>query len=98
MSVVDGVTLAYTSVGAGVSPDSMAVNSVTNQICVSPTECGTTCTCRGKSRPQTVAVIDGATLAFANVGVGAGPYGLAVNSATNRIYVPNYLRRHGLGD
>ena len=34
VSVVDGVTLAYTSVAAGVAPDSMAVNSVTNKIYV----------------------------------------------------------------
>ena len=88
VSVVDGVTLAYTSVGAGVSPDSMAVNSVTNTIYVA-NECGSD---RDPNCPSngTVTVIDGATLTFTNIEVGKHPYGLALNSATNRIYVPNY--------
>jgi DNA-binding beta-propeller fold protein YncE len=37
-----------------------------------------------------VTVIDGATLTFTNISVGNHPYGLAVNSATNLIYIPNY--------
>jgi YVTN family beta-propeller protein len=88
VSVVDGVTLAYTSVGAGVSPDSIAVNSVTNTIYVA-NECGSD---RDPNCPSngTVTVIDGATLTFTNIEVGKHPYGLALNSATNRIYVPNY--------
>jgi YVTN family beta-propeller protein len=88
VSVVDGVTLAYASVGAGVSPDSMAVNSVTNTIYVA-NECGSD---RDPNCPSngTVTVIDGATLTFTNIVVGKHPYGLALNSATNRIYVPNY--------
>ena len=88
VSVVDGVTLAYTSVGAGVSPDSMALNSVTNTIYVA-NECGSD---RDPNCPSngTVTVIDGATLTFTNIEVGKHPYGLALNSATNRIYVPNY--------
>jgi DNA-binding beta-propeller fold protein YncE len=90
VTVINGVTLGTVSVPAGVDPDSIAVNSVTNQIYVA-NRCWYDPTCRGKSRPQTVAVIDDATLAFANVGVGAGPFGLAVNSVTNRIYVPNGL-------
>ena len=56
-----------------------------------------------RQRPEcksngTVTVIDGATLASTNIFVGMHPYGLALNSATNRIYVPNYLDEHGLGD
>jgi hypothetical protein len=38
-----------------------------------------------------VTVIDGATLVTTTAGVGPSPFGLAVNSVTNRIYVPNYL-------
>ena len=79
----------------------MAVNSVTNKIYVA-NECGSDPTCNSSN--GTVTVIDGATLAFTNVGVGNDPYGLAVNSATNRIYVQTLrqrslaTRRHGLGD
>jgi DNA-binding beta-propeller fold protein YncE len=85
VSVIDGGTLAYTSVPAGFSPETMAVNSVTNKIYVANV-CGNDPIC---ASPGTVTVIDGATLAFTNVGVGSGPYGLSLDSTTNRIYVPN---------
>jgi YVTN family beta-propeller protein len=84
VSVIDGGTLAFTSVAVGPNPDTMAVNSVANKIYVANySSCGSYCL-------GTVTVIDGATLAFTNVGVGSGPYGLALNSTTNRVYVPNY--------
>jgi YVTN family beta-propeller protein len=87
VSVIDGATLTYTSVPAGLNAyPPMAVDSVTNKIYVA--ECGTDPSCQSNG---TVTVIDGATLAFTNVGVGDYPYGLAANSVTNRIYVPNYL-------
>jgi YVTN family beta-propeller protein len=86
VSVVDGATLTYTSVGAGISPDSLAVNSVANRIYVA-NECGSDRTCNSNG---TVTVIDGATLTFTNISVGTHPYGLALNSTTNLIYVPNY--------
>jgi YVTN family beta-propeller protein len=86
VSVVDGATLAYTSVGAGASAYSIAVNSVANRIYVANL-CGSDRTCNSNG---TVTVIDGATLTFTNIGVGHYPYGLALNSATNLIYVPNY--------
>jgi YVTN family beta-propeller protein len=86
VSVIDGATLAYTSVGAGVSAYSIAVNSVANRIYVA-NECGSDRSCQSIG---TVTVIDGATLTFTNIGVGHYPYGLALNSATNLIYVPNY--------
>src|ERR1017187_1176453 len=86
VSVIDGGTLAYTSVPAGGYPDAAAVNSVTNKIYV-VNNCGADPSCSGDG---TVTVIDGATLAFANIGIGSNPYGLAVNPATNRVYVPNY--------
>ncbi len=87
VSVVDGLTLAYSSVGAGVNSDSMAVNSVTNTIYVA-NECGSDRSCGSNG---TVTVIDGTALTFTNVSVGNHPYGLALNSTTNRIYVPNYF-------
>src|ERR1017187_268421 len=85
VSVIDGGTLAYTSVPAGFSPETMAVNSVTNKIYVANV-CGNDPIC---ASPGTVTVIDGATLAFTHVGVGSVPYGLSLDSTTNRIYVPN---------
>jgi YVTN family beta-propeller protein len=86
VSVIDGGTLAYTSVAAGWAPYTMAVNSVTNKIYVA-NYCGSDFSCQSSG---TVTVIDGATLAFTNIGVGGDPYGLAVNAATNRVYVPNF--------
>jgi DNA-binding beta-propeller fold protein YncE len=86
VTVIDGATLATTSVPAGFSPNTMGVNSVTNRIYIA-NQCGSDPTCQSNG---TVTVIDGATLAFTNIGVGNDPYGLALNSATNRVYVPNY--------
>ena len=84
VSVIDGVTLAYTSVPTGPDPDTLAVNSATNKVYVANyTSCGSYCL-------GTVTVIDGATLAYANLLVGSGPDGLSVDSTTNRIYVPDY--------
>ena len=90
VSVVDGGTLAYTSVPAGIHPYFIAVNSVTNKI-YTANFCGSgpRCTSHSGTATGTVTVIDGATLAFANLFVGSRPYDLAVNPATNRIYVPN---------
>ena len=85
VSVIDGGTLAYSSVPAGGSPYAAAVNSVTNKIYVA-SQCGSDPSCLSVG---TVTVIDGATLVFANLGVGSLPWAVAVNSATNRIYVPN---------
>ena len=89
VTVIDGATLVTASVPAGADPASIAVNSVTNQIYVA-NRCGNDPSCMGASQ-GTVTVIDGATLVTANVGVGQSPFGLAVNAATNRIYVPNGL-------
>src|ERR1022692_825038 len=86
VSVVDGGTLAYTSVPVRSWVFSIAVNPVTNKIYVANL-CGIDLTCSGST--GTVTVIDGATLAFANLLVGSKPWTLAVNLATNRIYVPN---------
>ena len=87
VSVVDGGTLAYSSVGAGIAPSTMAVNSATNKIYVA-NQCGTDPACN--TYTGTVTVLDGATLATTTIFVGANPFGLSVNSTTNRVYVPNY--------
>jgi DNA-binding beta-propeller fold protein YncE len=88
VTVIDGVTLATVSVPVGVAPATMAVDTVTNKIYVA-NQCGSDPSC-ALGQNGTVTVIDGATLAFTNIGVGNDPYGLALNSATNRVYVPNY--------
>ena len=90
VSVIDGATLAYTSVPAGVHPYFVAINSGTNKIYTS-NYCGDgpICTGRQGTVTGTVTVIDGATLSYANLFVGSRPYDLALNPATNTIYVPN---------
>ena len=90
VSVVDGATLTYTSVpaqtGGSDTGGGMAIDSTSNKIYVANT-CGNDPTCSLST--GTVTVIDGATLAFANLFVGWKPWTLAVNPATNRVYVPN---------
>jgi YVTN family beta-propeller protein len=54
------------------------VNRLTNKIYVS------------NSGTNTVTVIDGETNATKNISVGKAPQAIAVNEATNRIYVGNY--------
>ena len=85
VSVIDGATLSYVSIAAGISAEDLAVNSVTNKVYV-VNDCGNDPSCHSNG---TVMVIDGVTLATSNVGVGARPGTIAVNPATNRIYVPN---------
>jgi YVTN family beta-propeller protein len=70
----------------GVSPNAVAVNSLTNKIYV-VNNCGNDLTCASNG---TVTVIDGSTNnVTATVTVGSNPYGVAVNSVTNKIYVAN---------
>ena len=88
VSVIDGSTLATTSITVGSLPNGVAVNSVTNRIYVA-NECGNDVSCNSWS--GTVTVLDGASLATTNIFVGNDPYGLALNSLTNRVYVANNL-------
>ena len=88
-SVVDGGTLAYTSVPTGSAPNAIAIDSVTNKIYVA-NRCGSGDPACGGSPNGTVTMIDGASLATTNVDVGFDPNGVTVNFATNRIYVVNY--------
>ena len=87
LSVVDGATLAYSSVPVGEMPNTLVVDSAANQIYVA-NRCGNDQFCLTYS--GTVTVINGATLGFNNINVGSSPYQLALNSVTNRIYVTNY--------
>jgi YVTN family beta-propeller protein len=56
VTVIDGVTLATTNVGVGISPYAVAVNSATNRIYV-PNYCGNDPSCQAFN--GTVSVIDG---------------------------------------
>ena len=87
VSVIDGATLAYTSVPAGVLSGHHGgqFGNQQNLRCQRMRQRS-----HLPERNGTVTVIDGATLAFTNVGVGIDPYGLALNSATNRVYVANF--------
>ena len=80
VTVIDGVTLATTTVTVGIGPSALAVNSLTNKIYV--------------ANSGTVTVIDGATLSTTSVPVElSGGYGwspaVAVNQPTNKIFVTN---------
>ncbi len=85
--MIDGGTLAYSSVSAGHSPSTIALNTATNKIYVA-NECGTDPNCGNFN--GTVTVLDGATLTSTTIYAGGDPYGLSVNPTTNRVYVPNF--------
>jgi YVTN family beta-propeller protein len=85
VTVIDGVTNNPTSVGVGVYPYGIDVNSVTNKIYVA-NNCGDDLNCQSTA---TMTVIDGTSLATTDVPIGGYyPYTIAVNSVTNKIYVP----------
>ncbi len=84
---IGGTLTGYTSVPAGYSDQTMAIDSAANKAYV-VNSCGVDPNC---ATTGTVTVIDGVTLATANVGVGNDPYGPAINSTTHVLYVPNYL-------
>jgi DNA-binding beta-propeller fold protein YncE len=89
MTVIDGTSLATTDVAiGGYYPFAIAVNSVTNKIYV-PSQCFGDPSCQGDPN-GTMTVVDGATLATTDVAIGGSyPYTIAVNSVTNKIYVPS---------
>ncbi len=88
LTVINGTTLATQTVTVGSSPVQVAVNSVTNKIYVT-NYCGSDPNCSGGSN-GTMTVIDGSTLATQTVTVGIRPFGVAINSVSNKIYVVNY--------
>ena len=92
VAVLDEATNSATLIDPNaVSPHAVAVNSVTNKIYVAdygdvePLGCGT--------NPGKVTVLDGATNTATDIidPNATGPIGIAVNSATNQIYVANWL-------
>ena len=93
LTIIDGVTLSTTTIGTGFgyyyTPPTVAVNPVSNTIFV-VNPCATTYDCSGNINGN-VDVIDGVTLSNTFVTVGRDPGGIAVNSATNKIYVANGL-------
>ena len=87
VTVIDGATNGTSNVAAGANPVAVAVNPVTNQIYVANE--GTI------STAGSVTVIDGVTSATTSIDVGAvpsvlpGPFAVAVNPITNKVYVAN---------
>src|SRR5438445_13898925 len=81
-TVIDGATNATTTVNAGVGPESIAVNPVTNKIYVA--NAGFYLSNNGS-----VTVIDGATNSTTSVNAGPNPTAVAVNPLTNSIYAVN---------
>ena len=88
VTVIDGATHNTATVTTGASPYGVAVNAVTNQIYVA-NQCGDDVTC-GSSSAGTVTVIDGVTNDTATINLGVDPSLVAVDSATNEIYVTNF--------
>src|ERR1019366_3359328 len=88
VTVIDGTTLATIGVAiGGSSPNTIAVNSVTNKTYV-PSQCSGDPSCQGEPN-GTGTGIDGANLATTNVPTGSEPDSVAVNSAINKIYIAN---------
>jgi len=80
-----GAQVVTSTVATQVNPASGVVNPVSNQIFVA-NNCGNDPTCTVFTNPS-VTVINGATLATQNVGVGYLPYGMAVDTGLNQAYV-----------
>ena len=87
LAVIDGATNNALFVNVGFYPVAAAVNTATNKIYVLNNNCYNYQNCAGAG---TVTVIDGATNnVITTVSVGNDPFGISVNSATNKIYVAN---------
>ena len=89
VTVVEGGTNSTTTVPAGLDPIAVAVNEATNKIYVAARgDCNLFGNC---SSAGDVTVIDGATKTTITITDpnANGPIALAVNSATNKIYVAN---------
>ncbi len=101
ITVIDGATLQTSTVMTGYAPYSIAVNAMTNEIyvanqCISPYSPSNGCeTCTNQIN-GTITAINGSTLIPQTVQAGCGPFGLAVNSSTNTIYVVNGSNNTGL--
>src|SRR5664280_2151239 len=90
VTIIDGTTNDATLVNAGICPDGIDFNSVTNKIYV-PSDCLGDPSCHFAPN-GTVTVIDGVTLGTTSIPTGATgslPDTIVVNSAANKIYVAN---------
>src|ERR1700688_3467054 len=90
VTVIDGVTNAATTITVGVCPIGVAVNPTTNMIYVA--DFGHySVSCSACVDPGMITVIDGATNSTAGIydSNAVAPQAVAVNSATNKIYVGN---------
>jgi DNA-binding beta-propeller fold protein YncE len=87
LTIIDGATLATTTVQLGTKPEALAINELTNKIFV-VNACG-----YDDCFIQTLTIIDGATLAQTTIGTGLGYYytppAVAVNTVTNKVFVVN---------
>lgn len=93
VTVVDGNTLATTSVNVDWNPGVILINTLTNKIYVM-NNCGNNsgsadCLANGTPTQGTVTVIDGATNGTTRVNVGTNPGALVVNPVSNEVYVNN---------
>jgi YVTN family beta-propeller protein len=88
MTVIDGATNSTATVGVGTDPGAIAVNPVTNKIYVVNTNLYFTNSNNG-GHTGSVTVIDGADNSSATVDAGILPCAIAVNPATNKIYIAN---------
>ena len=87
VTVIDGATLATTTVTVGFGPTGVAINESTDKIYV-VNHCGNQQGCSGNA---SVTVIDGTTLATTSVAIGPSTFYwyqyIALNPITNKIYV-----------
>ncbi len=89
VTVVDGATNAVKSVLAvGADPFAVAVNSVSNTIYVANL-CAQLVNSSCNGARGTVSVVNGANDNTVSVNVGVGPTNIALDSTTNKIYVPS---------
>ena len=88
LTVIDGATLATTTVPLGDRPEALAINEVTNTIFVV-----NACGYNDCASFQTLTILDGATLSQTTIGTGYGFYdeapSVAVNPVTNKVFVVN---------
>jgi YVTN family beta-propeller protein len=75
ISIIDGATLAVTTIATGNGSAALAVNPVANKFYIT------------NNADNTVMIIDESSHAVSTVGVGAAPDDVEVNPDTNKIYV-----------
>lgn len=79
LTIIDGATNSASALTVGISADSLAVNTVTNQIYVAD------------FLGNVVAIVDGTTLSITTLPISGSPRDVTVNPVTDRIYVTGDL-------